>query len=488
MTRFICSNATGLYVCNSAGAIEGIARIPNAFAGTFFGISWTPDGKELILGHDPGQADAAEYSEVDLLRRESGRLSIGNRYVEIQLASPHQLTATPDGRVMIANTSRNALTVLQPDGAYHHVWFDEYQWDRYSSGGEEGSHFNSVFWRNDRIWILAHNHRRGSYALEVEDQTFKIVRRLDTLFRGCHNLWVTADDVLTLASLTGELRSMITGDVLWSSGDGTSMSRGLAVGKDHILIGDSDRASRVDRNMAGGGVYIVDRPTMKTIDFIDFGYNGGTSEVRLLGEADECHTMPPFSGEIPIDWVLTRKQAQTRREAKLTRYAGRLDPADWNLLEGSPTSEGGDITIEPDYFALATLKRACRDGEVTAEICFEPTPKIQQVGLVARHNGPRDTRMYLAMMEYYDRYVMFKFLLNDGEIWHTLHGQYMGSDLKYRIRYQLDGAKHCISINDELCMDLENALLLDGSVGVRMRSGRIRALNVVSQRRQGSAL
>jgi hypothetical protein len=281
---------------------------------------------------------------------------------------------------------------------------------------------------------------------------------------------------------------MISGEVVWSSGDGTSLSRGLAVGKDHILIGDTDRASRVDRNLAGGGVYIVDRATMRTIDFIDFGNNGGTSEVRLLGEADECHNLAPFAGEIPIDWTFSRKQAQTRREAKLIRHAQRLDPAIWSQLEGSPTSEGGDITIEPDYFALATLKRECNDGEVTAEICFEPTPKIQQVALVSRHNGPRDRRMYAALLEYYDRYVMFKWLLNDGEVWHTLFSQHVGSDLQYGIRYQFEGTRHRVWLNDSLCMDLENSTLLGGSFGLRMRSGRLRALSVTSKRAQAATI
>jgi hypothetical protein len=281
---------------------------------------------------------------------------------------------------------------------------------------------------------------------------------------------------------------MKTGEVVWSSGDGTSLVRGLAVGKDHILIGDTDRASRIDRNLAGGGVYIVDRSTMRTIDFIDFGNNGGTSEVRLLGEADECHNLPPFSGEISIDWTFTRKQAQTRREAKLMRHAQRLDPATWSLLEGSPMSEGGDITIEPDYFALATMKRECDNGEVTAEICFEPTPKIQQVALVSRHNGPRDTRMYVALLEYFDRYVMLKWLLNDGDTWHTLFAQHQGSDLQYGIRYQFEGPRHRVWINDSLCMDLQNSWLLGGSFGIRMRSGRLRALNVISKRAQAARI
>jgi hypothetical protein len=488
MTRFVCSNSAGLYVCNSDGQIEGIARIPDAFAGTFFGLSWTPDGKELILGHDPGQPDVGAVDEIDMLKRETGRLSIGDQYVALKLASPHQLTATPDGRVLIANTGRNALTVWQPNGTFRHVWLDGREWDRYSAVGEEGSHFNSVFWRDDRIWILAHNHSRGSYALEVEDGTFEVIQRIDTAYRGCHNLWVTGDDVFTLASFTGELGSMKTGEVVWSSGDGTSLVRGLAVGKDHILIGDTDRASRIDRNLAGGGVYIVDRSTMRTIDFIDFGNNGGTSEVRLLGEADECHNLPPFSGEISIDWTFTRKQAQTRREAKLMRHAQRLDPATWSLLEGSPMSEGGDITIEPDYFALATMKRECDNGEVTAEICFEPTPKIQQVALVSRHNGPRDTRMYVALLEYFDRYVMLKWLLNDGDTWHTLFAQHQGSDLQYGIRYQFEGPRHRVWINDSLCMDLQNSWLLGGSFGIRMRSGRLRALNVISKRAQAARI
>jgi hypothetical protein len=163
-TTFICSNAAGLYVCNTAGQIEGIARIPNAFAGRYFGISWLPGGAELVLGHDPGQPDVEYGDEAAILTRQNSRLSIGQRYVEIALSSPHQITATPDGRILIANTARNGLTVLRPDGTFHHIWFDGYEWDRYSTDGEEGSHFNSVLWRDGLVYMLAHNHQRGSYG------------------------------------------------------------------------------------------------------------------------------------------------------------------------------------------------------------------------------------------------------------------------------------------------------------------------------------
>lgn len=480
MTRFICSNAVGLYVCDSSGAVEGIARIPDAFAGTYFGITWTPDGSELILGHDPGQPDVNDVDPSLLLKRESGRLSIGNRYIPVPLTAPHGMTCIPDGRILIANTGRNALTVVDPIGSFRHHWFDGYEWDRYSNDGEEGSHFNTVFWHEGLIYLLAHNHRRGSYVLILDDTTFDIKRKIESSFRGCHNIWVKGEDILTLSSFTGELRSMMSGEAVWSSGDATSMVRGIAVGKDHILIGDSDRASRADRNFAGGGVYIVERATMKTVNFIDLGNNGGVCEVRLLDEADECHNLTPFSGQLPIDVSFTRKKLKSRPETKLMRFGHRLDPMLWALHEGALSNEMGDITIEADHFGLATLKQNCVDGTIDAEIMFEPTPTIQQIGIVSRHNGPRDLRLYVVFMEYYDRYVMLKWLLNDGEIWRTLLAKYVGSNLRYRLRYEFAGTRHRVWLDDELQMDLEDDTLAVGHPGLRMRGGRVRNLKVTA--------
>jgi hypothetical protein len=477
--RFLCSNTVGLYICSSSGRIEGIARIPNAFAGTYFGISWLPGGSELILGHDPGQPDVGYEDEAAILTKENSRLSIGQRYVEIALSSPHQITATPDGRILIANTARNALTVLQPDGTFRHIWFDGYEWDRYSTDGEEGSHFNSVLWRDGVVYMLAHNHRRGSYALALDGETFEVQRRIDSEFRGCHNLWVTDDEIYTLASLSGELRAMITGEVIWSSGDATSMVRGLAVGKSHILVGDSDKVSRADRSFAGGGVYVIDRSTMKTVDFIDFGHNGGVCEIRILDEHDECHNVGPFAGEIAIDEPFTRSMMLTRRELKMVRAHNALDPNKWSIHEGSLNNIGGDFTVEPDYFGLATLKDSnCDDGEITADICFEPTPRIQQISIVARHNGPRDQNQYLAFFEYYDRYTMFKWLVNNPAGWHTLHAEHLGSQLRLNVRYRFFGTRHVIAVDGLVRLDREDPTFLTGSPGLRMRGGRIRHLAI----------
>ena len=480
LTRFICSNAVGLYICNSAGAIEGIARIPNAFAGTYFGISWAPASPDLILGHDPGQPDIEYENEISILKREAGRLSIGSRYIEISLSSPHQLTATPDQRILIANTARNALTVVQPDCSFRHIWFDGYEWDRYSIEGEEGSHFNSVLWRDGLVYVLAHNHSRGSYALILDSQTFEVKQKVSCDFRGCHNLWVTGEDIYTLSSFTGELRSMLTGNVAWSSGDSTSMVRGLAVGKKYIIIGDTDRVSRVDRNKAGGGVYIIDRSTMKTMEYIDFGYNGGVCDIRILNESDECHNVGPFAGEIRIDEAFTRSKLQTRKETKLIRSARAIDSGKWSIHEGSFTDDGGDIVIEPEYFGLATLKEvSANDGAISAEICFEHTPTVQQVGIVARHNGPRDLNEYVAFFEYYDRFVMFKWLCNDGSEWRTLYSEYLGSNMKYAVRYEFTGQRHVVTVDGKVLMDLDDGTILTGAPGFRMKGGRLRGFSFV---------
>jgi hypothetical protein len=476
-TTFICSNAAGLYVCNTAGQIEGIARIPNAFAGSYFGISWLRGGAELVLGHDPGQPDVEYGDETAILTRQNSRLSIGQRYVEIALSSPHQITATPDGRILIANTARNALTVLRSDGTFHHIWFDGYEWDRYSTEGEEGSHFNSVLWHDGLVYMLAHNHQRGSYALVLDGKTFEIKRRINSEFRGCHNLWVTDDEIYTLSSFTGELRSMITQEVVWSSGDATSLLRGLAVGKTHILVGDSDRVARSDRNFAGGGVYVIDRSTMKTVDYVDFGYNGGTCEVRILDDHDECHNVGSFCGEIQIDEAFTRSVMLTRQELKMARARSTLDPDIWSMQEGALNIDGDDITVDPDYFGLATLKGTnCDDTEITAEICFEPTPKIQQVGIVVRHNGPRDRNLYLAFFEYYDRYTMFKWLVNDSAGWHTLYAEHLGSQLRLEVRYESRGTRHVVAVDGLVRLDKDDLNFLTGSAGLRMRGGRVRHL------------
>jgi hypothetical protein len=75
-----------------------------------------------------------------------------------------------------------------------------------------------------------------------------------------------------------------------------AITRGLAVNDEHLLIGRSEPSGRHGRLVSDGGLWMVDRKTLVTVEQFRFPGRGCVNEIRLLDGTDECHNGEPFDG------------------------------------------------------------------------------------------------------------------------------------------------------------------------------------------------
>ena len=77
----------------------------------YYGISWFPGDKELVLSHS-GLDNASLVDIAAYAQSETGWLSKGGLSSRTFLSQPHQILCAPDGKVICANTGRNAVNIF----------------------------------------------------------------------------------------------------------------------------------------------------------------------------------------------------------------------------------------------------------------------------------------------------------------------------------------------------------------------------------------
>lgn len=280
----------------------------------YYGVSWTHDGLNLCLSHS-GIDNGAIQSLEDYVSAERGTISLGARQTGEALTQPHQLLCTPE-HVIAANTGRNCLTVVrQEDLFYRHHWLEESKWDRMGRDRCTGSHFNSVFLKDDRLFVLAHNHQNPSYLLVLDWPSLETIAKVPTPARWAHNIWPVEQGFwITCDTKRGALIEIASGKTIWSCGRPNSLTRGLACDGSVLLIGDSAERAREARADSHGGIYVLDVVSFKLLDYVELPYAGMVHEIRLLDVPDLCHHGHVFRGQLRTD-----PEAQARYGARAAR-------------------------------------------------------------------------------------------------------------------------------------------------------------------------
>ncbi len=321
----------------------------------WYGVSWFPGDADLVLGQS-GIDNNSVSSFEDMARSEQGYLAHGSRRTGRFLASPHQLTCASDGRVICSNTGRNCITVvdLNRPGQVQEARLSEGRWDKWDPGTDSGDHINSVFEQGDRLYVIAHRFRKGSVLAEFSYPELELVsaRPIGTL-SGVHNVWIGADgEALTCASHEGGLANAHDGSIVWSSGHNV-YTRGLAVSDEMIVVGESAYTERVHRNFSISGLWLVDRQTMRSLDYIYLGPFGGVHDVRLIDVADHAHHGHVFGGAgkliaaSPMNALRSEKLRRSERSRRLSSF--------WN---GYRNVLGG-ISVDQDGWLSAEDGRVC---------------------------------------------------------------------------------------------------------------------------------
>lgn len=370
----------------------------------YYGVSWTLDGQELCLSHSNLKAEHLNSMEA-YMDSDVGSISIGSRHAPISTSAPHQLLCTGD-EVVVVNTGRNCLTIVDRKTLlFRHVWLDRIRWDRKSIADRCGSHFNSVTRHGDRLYVLAHNWDRGSYILALSWPDLKPIERIETGAVSAHNMWVQDNgEIFVCDSHRGSVREARSGREMWSVGVRDHLTRGLASDGKHVFVGQVRVGTRSERAICDSGVYVLDRETWQLVDFVPLPKAGDVYELRLVDVPDFCHHGTPYIGPLAADLAATLRHQESVRQT-LSGCPERLDvelseissePVYWNAVHGQFEVFGSRAAALDLAISVAQGVQT-RDVCVTADVFVGPGAG-QHAGVVARYQGPGDSRMIVGML------------------------------------------------------------------------------------------
>lgn len=355
----------------------------------YYGISWRPRDAALVLGHsgldNESLADIASYAASEV-----GWISSGADASPRFLSQPHQILCGSDGRVICTNTGRNCVTVIDPrrPGHYQEGRVGSARWDRLAAADHGGMHVNSVWESAGLLHVVAHGFEHGSHLAVFRYPTLEVLS-LEPLagVTGIHNYCImSTGDRISCHSSESALVDPHDGRVLWRSGTAGYL-RGLAVGPDAILVGDSPKVPRAGRCAAEGGLWVIDRKTWRVRDYLGLGPYGVVNEVRLLDEPDEAHHGVPFAG---IDALLERDDLRERAAERLA-VARRGEEADRSLpldrVLGTPEIDAqGRWAARHDLCLLVTREPA--PEQVAFAYDFTSADAAAHCSLVIGYHGP----------------------------------------------------------------------------------------------------
>jgi hypothetical protein len=212
------------------------------------------------------------------------------------LVQPHQVEWIDD-KVVVANTGRNCLSIFDAVGNFcedvylNSIHFDDKEKNR------SGNHFNSVHREGDKIYVVAHNYDRPSEVWILSWPDLRVLNHISTGAGWAHNIWIGEYGTVICDSKNGGLYEVSSDQTIWRSDRQPVMTRGLAVSPDYIFIGRSLHNRRKERFWKDGGVWILDRRTLRIVDDISLPGAGDVHEIRLIGSTDACHNDQVFSFE-----------------------------------------------------------------------------------------------------------------------------------------------------------------------------------------------
>lgn len=271
----------------------------------YYGVSWNEQG--LLLAHS-GDDNAKEWQPTDFASAERfGRVrlhGVRDACSAREILHGHQVEWA-EGRCVIANTGRNAISVWSPpgeqpgdprEGRLAHRFLVTSQWDGLAPGNVS-LHLNSVHVQDGYCYAVAHNGRQFSAVWQLTFPGLELVSVFATRTRWAHNVWHTgpAAGLLVCDSKQGALYSVDHDEHVWRLGRGEILSRGLCAPADMIVIGLSEFSVRSERAVSGGGLALIDRASFRTLAVYWFEGIGNVQEVRALDEADDCHAAGPAS-------------------------------------------------------------------------------------------------------------------------------------------------------------------------------------------------
>ncbi len=456
--------------------------------GNYYGISWWADSDYPVLIHDPMRGESIEKVS-DLYRTEQSYISVSNKLSPKFLTEPHQLVCAPNGWVIIADTGRNRIVLYNPtNDFYKTIKISDPEWDRLGPGDTRGDHVNSVYVKHGKLYALAHGFEKTAYLLEYSFPEGELLNKRAIKYRtGLHNLWLDdANRMFACHSAAGEIIELNTNEVIWRGS--AFYSRGLSVTKDIIIVGDSERALRKDRDHLQSGLWIIDRKSLQTLDFIPLGSYGSLLEVRVLDEPDEAHHGIPFKD---TELLLKRNYLHERRQEKLQSQKllqdnnfinqidfiiGFVEPGEngWLRSREDETYRSRMIAIakkQPKYNYKLSIEYAFFASDIHDE---------QYFSLMTGYKGNHDNNMVAIFLHYTKEKACHLYLWkNENNTWKEAEVLLPVVENQGKLEVTRQGDKLLISCNGSKAVErnLETHELA-GDVGFRCQGAHFRNFSV----------
>lgn len=371
----------------------------------YYGISWFENEDHLVLSHsgidNSNLIDIASYA-----LSEQGWISAGEIRSPAFLSAPHQILCTPDGKVVCTNTGRNVITTidLSRPGFFHEIGLSSERWDRLFPDVYSGDHLNSVFIKDQKLYVIAHRFNKGSWlgVLSYPNMQLLEIQNLGPR-TGLHNIWITDQgQKISCDSNNGSLIDLDEKLPLWVSG-APIFTRGLAAHRNFIIVGESQQTGRDLRRGSMSGLWIVDRNNWKTIDHILLGHYGAVNEVRLLDVPDLAHHNVPFSG---LGKLLEREGiliegSRKRFDAYNRAYEKQAIRSNYEIILGSP-QVGDDGYLYTGIDQLSIVKKLHEDNHISFNYCFSGEENLNErhISAVLDYRGnDEDTNMTLLLIQ-----------------------------------------------------------------------------------------
>jgi hypothetical protein len=281
--------------------------------GEYYGLTWRREA--ILVGH-------SRVNNEDLLT--NADLQAADRGDVTGHAGDHVLAGTPrrlflahqiewvNDRLLVVDTGRERLSAYAGEGALMgDVSLGDHDW-ALGPDGNRGHHFNSVHRSGDRVWVVAHNYDHPSEIWELTWPELELVKIHVTGASWAHNTWDGELGLVTCDSRFGRMHEVWSGETIWTADEDRVITRGLAVSQEHLFIGRSEYGGRGERLVNTGGLWIVDRKTLTTVERLRFPGIGCVNEIRLIDGPDECHNGEPFDDRLLAG--LTRIERTEARE------------------------------------------------------------------------------------------------------------------------------------------------------------------------------
>lgn len=453
----------------------------------YYGITWRPGGTHLILSH----SGLDNESLIDLRSyalSEVGWVTEGDQQSPRFLSQPHQILCGPDGRVVCTNTGRNSVVVvdLERPGHFQEARLHEDRWDRLEPAAGTGLHLNSLFLRGTQLIVLAHGFAAGSQLITLDYPSLEVQEAVPVAdATGMHNYAVTErGERLACVSSRGMLVDPHTLDVHWRSGSAGYL-RGMAVAGDRVLLGESPQTGRQLRTSAVSGLWVIDRSTWQTLDYIELGPYGVVNEVRLLDVADEAHHGHPFAASETLGHRDVSRHHAAERVQAAQALAALTTHGPFEIVLGVPCVSG-DGWWEASGELCLLLTRGDGPSDVGLRYAFGDDAEGGQCGVVvgcrpqgsSRCPSLRDTDMdvIVATQQGADR-VSLAHWQHDGTGWSQVRVVAEVAGLDGCLVIRREGSEIAIHAGPEgqqvARMPRDDLPYVDGPWGVRWQAMRI---------------